>query len=66
MSYGAELATVTGASLFRGQKLERCQACRSAGRADNEVRAVIDLKRRSRSGLIIPQSMLYRADKVIK
>ena len=52
--------------ILRGQNPEGSQACRSAGGAADEVRAGDQSQNGQADRLTIPQSMLYRADKVIK
>ena len=51
----------------RGQDSQRRQACRSACEQANKFELVINLKDGEDSpGPTIPQSVLYRADKMIK
>ena len=63
---GRTKRTATGASHIRGQNPEGSEACRPAGGAADEVRAGDQSQDGEAIGLTIPQSVLYRADKVIK
>ena len=67
ISYGADDSRQLPAGrILRGQNSEGSQARRPAGGAADEVRVRDQLKTAKQIGVTIPQSVLYRADKVIK